>query len=155
MNEMYETMRKVARGVFQGAEAYVGKSGGLLDDALREAGDYGRFILFLDLFRLWLDQSEETHYAFSWKYNYHQQDGLGAELFYSLTADCRQLRIWTKRPAVEKARPEHVDSSMLGGCLLFEVVGQPEAVDQYLKGILKIKPLQKKWITESGVWFYE
>jgi hypothetical protein len=155
MNKLYEMVRKVARGSFQGAKAYVGKDESTINEALREAGDYGRFVLFLDLFRLWLEQSEETHHAFSWEYTYHKKNGLGTELFYSLTADCRQLRIWTKRPEVEKARPEHVDSSMLGGCMLFEVVGKPETLDQYLEGILKIKPLQRKWIRENGISFYE
>lgn len=121
-----------------------------ITEALRVAGDYTRYELTLDLLRLWLERSQETKEVFWETLRYER----GEQVYFSLTADGRQLRIWDKRPDVDRARPDHVDSSGLGGHMLFEVLGPPPSVRQYLEGLLTVKPLKEK-VLRNGIRFYE
>jgi hypothetical protein len=121
---------------------------GKANTALKSAGEFVRFELTMDLFRLWLERSEETKSVF-FELLRHER---GKEVFYSLTADGRQLRVWFDKPDIGRVRPDHVDS--MGRGLLFEVLGPPPAVRQYLEGLLNIKPLAEK-VLRYQTKFYE
>ena len=121
-----------------------------VNDALNGSGVEDRLSLALDLFRLWLEKSQETKRVF-WEILGREEER-GNEVFFSLTADGHQLRVWFERPDHKRARPDHVDS--MGRGLLFEVKGAPQAVGQYLQGLLRIKPLDAVYL-ENGVIFYQ
>lgn len=120
-----------------------------VNEALEGSSGEDRFSLTIDLFKLWLERSQET-INFFW--NILGGEERGRDVYVSLTADGRQLRVWFEKPDPARARPEHVDS--MGRGLLFEVKGAPRAVNQYLEGLLRIKPLQENEL-KNGVMFYE
>lgn len=119
-----------------------------VNEALECANDSERFSLTMDLFRLWLDRSEETKEIYWEVLRYERVK----EVYLSLSGDGRQLRIWFEKPERQRCRYEHVDS--MGRGLLFEVLGAPDAVDKYLYGLLEMCPLQAK-IWPHGARFFE
>lgn len=149
--ENFNTLVSIAKKNYSDVKVYFGKFESTVNNALKEAGDYGRYIIFMNMFSLWLEKGQEREDFF---YECLRCYGEGEGIYYSVTADGRQLRIWTKRPNVDRARPEHVDSSQLGGRLLFEVVGRPQTVEMYLTGILRINSLPRK-VLANGITFYE
>jgi hypothetical protein len=119
-----------------------------VNDALEGSDGETRFSLTMDLFNLWLERSDETKNVF-WEILGREERGM--DVFFSLTTDGRQLRVWFEKPEPRRARPEHVDS--MGRGLLFEVKGAPQAVKHYLQGLLRIKHLEATYL-DNGVIFY-